>query len=122
MRKLYSMYVKPSFRKTMPIIKTLNRALIDLPAPPNLTIMWNFGSLLGFCLVLQMVTGVLVAFHYTPHEAHAFDSCIHICRDVNYGWILRGLHANGASFFFCFCMYILGEGCTMDLIVYWRRE
>uniref|UniRef100_UPI0030DEEEB9 cytochrome b n=1 Tax=Synelmis amoureuxi TaxID=3053537 RepID=UPI0030DEEEB9 len=97
-------------RKTHPLLKIINNSLIDLPAPPNLSIWWNFGSLLGLCLVIQILTGILLAMHYTPHVDHAFSSVAHICRDVNYGWLLRNIHANGASAFF-FCMYIhVGRG------------
>lgn len=97
-------------RKTHPLIRILNRSLIDLPAPSNLSVWWNFGSLLGLCLVLQILTGLLLAIHYTPHTDFAFASVAHIARDVNNGWLLRALHANGASIFFA-CIYIhIGRG------------
>jgi len=70
------------------------------PVPRNLNYMWNFGVLAGFCLVLQIVTGVIMAMHYTPNTAEAFNSTEHIMRDVNWGWMLRYAHANGASAFF----------------------
>nr|AXS66159.1 cytochrome b [Tenebrionoidea sp. 3 KM-2017] len=92
-------------RKTSPIIKIVNNSLIDLPSPSNISTMWNFGSLLGICLMIQIITGLFLAMHYTPNISNAFDSIIHICRDVNNGWILRTIHANGASFFFI-CIYI----------------
>lgn len=74
--------------------------LIDLPEPSNLTYLWGFGSILGLCLVIQILTGIFLAMHYTPHVDLAFNSVEHIMRDVNYGWVLRYLHANGASMFF----------------------
>jgi len=97
-------------RKTHPALKILNGSLIDLPAPRNLSSLWNFGSLLGLCLILQILTGLFLSIHYSPHISLAFSSISHIIRDVNYGWILRSLHANGASLFFL-CLYIhVGRG------------
>nr|APX39176.1 cytochrome b [Altica ampelophaga] len=97
-------------RKTSPLIKIINNSLITFPAPSNISTMWNFGSLLGLCLIVQILTGLFLAMHYCPNVSLAFDSVIHICRDVNYGWLLRTLHANGASFFFI-CIYIhIGRG------------
>lgn len=97
-------------RKSHPAIKIINSSLIDLPAPNNLSIWWNFGSLLGLCLGIQIVTGLFLAIHYTPHIDLAFSSVAHITRDVNYGWLLRNLHANGASWFFI-CIYLhVGRG------------
>nr|WQA11536.1 cytochrome b [Melanodrymia sp. B LZ-2023] len=92
-------------RKTHPIFKMINNAVIDLPAPSNFSIWWNFGSMMGVCLVIQILTGMFLAMHYTPHTDLAFTSIIHIMRDVNNGWILRSIHANGGSCFFI-CMYI----------------
>lgn len=91
-------------RKTHPILKIVNGALIDLPAPSNLSIWWNFGSLLGLCLGIQIVTGLFLAMHYTAHVDLAFSSVVHITRDVSYGWLLRSIHANGGSWFFI-CIY-----------------
>nr|YP_010154888.1 cytochrome b [Melanophila acuminata]QQX28207.1 cytochrome b [Melanophila acuminata] len=97
-------------RKTHPLFKIINHALIDLPTPSNISAWWNFGSLLGLCLGIQIVTGLFLAMHYTAHIDLAFSSVIHICRDVNYGWLIRTLHANGASFFFI-CLYLhIGRG------------
>ena len=73
---------------------------VAYPTPKNLNYWWNFGSLAGIVLVLQIVTGIVLAMHYTPHTSMAFDSVEHIMRDVNYGWLLRYAHANGASMFF----------------------
>nr|YP_003934268.1 cytochrome b [Dendropoma gregarium]ADI79379.1 cytochrome b [Dendropoma gregarium] len=99
-----------SVRKTHPLMKLVNNALVDLPAPSNLSIWWNFGSLLGLLLGVQIVTGLLLAAHYTASVDHAFTSVIHILRDVNSGWILNGIHANGASMVFL-CLYIhIGRG------------
>nr|YP_004733171.1 cytochrome b [Koreocobitis naktongensis]AEE11942.1 cytochrome b [Koreocobitis naktongensis] len=94
-----------SLRKTHPLIKIANDALIDLPAPSNISVWWNFGSLLGLCLITQILTGLFLAMHYTSDITTAFSSVAHICRDVNYGWLIRNIHANGASFFFI-CIYI----------------
>ena len=84
----------------LPIFSWGNEHLIEYPAPRNLNYWWNFGSLAGFMLVVQIVTGVILAMHYTPHVDHAFKSTEHIMRDVEWGWMMRYLHANGASMFF----------------------
>uniref|UniRef100_UPI0030FEE854 cytochrome b n=1 Tax=Struwela camposi TaxID=2859449 RepID=UPI0030FEE854 len=97
-------------RKSHPLIKIVNNVLIDLPAPNNLSIWWNFGSLLALCLGIQLITGIFLAMHYASHVDLAFSSVAHISRDVNYGWLLRSLHANGASWFFI-CLYLhIGRG------------
>nr|AIW06268.1 cytochrome b [Ephemerella sp. MT-2014] len=97
-------------RTQHPLFKIANSALVDLPAPSNISTWWNFGSLLGLCLGVQIVTGLFLAMHYVPHIDLAFSSVTHICRDVNYGWLLRTLHANGASMFFV-CIYLhIGRG------------
>nr|YP_009255748.1 cytochrome b [Tenodera sinensis]AND97221.1 cytochrome b [Tenodera sinensis]AVE15702.1 cytochrome b [Tenodera sinensis]UUF67578.1 cytochrome b [Tenodera aridifolia brevicollis] len=97
-------------RKTHPLIKISNNALVDLPTPSNISSWWNFGSLLGLCLGIQIMTGLFLAMHYSAHIDLAFSSVAHICRDVNYGWLLRTLHANGASMFFI-CIYLhIGRG------------
>lgn len=97
-------------RKRHPLFKIANGALVDIPIPRNISIFWNFGSLLGLCLVLQIATGLFLAIHYTARIDLAFSRVTHICRDVNYGWLLRTLHANGASFFFI-CLYAhIGRG------------
>lgn len=99
-----------SLRKTHPLLKIANDALVDLPAPVNISIWWNFGSLLGLCLAIQLLTGLFLAIHYTADTSTAFSSVAHICRDVNFGWLIRNLHANGASFFFI-CIYLhVGRG------------
>nr|YP_009700650.1 cytochrome b [Xenopus fischbergi]QEQ13747.1 cytochrome b [Xenopus fischbergi] len=100
----------PNIRKSHPLIKIINNSFIDLPAPSNISSWWNFGSLLGICLITQIVTGLFLAMHYTADTSMAFSSVAHICRDVNYGWLIRNLHANGASFFFI-CIYLhIGRG------------
>nr|ADW41375.1 cytochrome b [Drosophila melanica] len=97
-------------RTSHPLLKIANNALVDLPTPINISSWWNFGSLLGLCLIIQILTGLFLAMHYTADVNLAFYSVNHICRDVNYGWLLRTLHANGASFFFI-CIYLhVGRG------------
>jgi len=83
-----------------PLITILTNHLIDYPTPVNLSYWWGFGSAAGIFLVVQLVTGIALAMHYTPHIDLAFHSVEHIMRDVNYGWLLRYMHANGASMFF----------------------
>nr|QID03257.1 cytochrome b [Homidia socia] len=97
-------------RKTNPLTKMLNGALIDLPSPLNISAWWNFGSLLGLCLITQILTGLFLAMHYTADVNLAFNSVSHISRDVNYGWLLRAIHANGASFFFIALYLHAGRG------------
>jgi ubiquinol-cytochrome c reductase cytochrome b subunit len=94
-----------ALRKPHPITKIINNALIDLPAPSNISLWWNFGSLLGVCLGSQLITGILLTIHYCPNTELAFSRVVHISQDVYYGWLLRTLHANGASFFFI-CLYL----------------
>nr|AAF15168.1 cytochrome b [Eliurus majori]QCT05362.1 cytochrome b [Eliurus majori]QCT05363.1 cytochrome b [Eliurus majori]QCT05364.1 cytochrome b [Eliurus majori]QCT05367.1 cytochrome b [Eliurus majori] len=99
-----------NIRKSHPLLKIINHSFIDLPTPSNISSWWNFGSLLGICLVLQIATGLFLAMHYTSDTTTAFSSVTHICRDVNYGWLIRYLHANGASMFFI-CLFIhVGRG------------
>nr|QJD26716.1 cytochrome b [Cymbiola nobilis] len=105
-------------RKVHPILKVLNGAFIDLPAPSNLSVWWNFGSLLGLCLVIQIGTGLFLAMHYTAHVDLAFNSVMHISRDVSYGWLLRAIHANGGSWFFI-CLYLhVGRGMYYGSYMY----
>ncbi|AHY04274.1 cytochrome b (mitochondrion) [Poecilia reticulata] len=99
-----------NLRKSHPLLKIANDALVDLPTPLNISAWWNFGSLLGLCLVAQILTGLFLAMHYTSDISLAFSSVAHICRDVNYGWLIRNMHANGASLFFI-CLYLhIGRG------------
>jgi len=84
--------------------------LVDLPAPANISYFWGFGSLLGLCLIIQMATGIFLAMHFTAHVDLAFNSVEHIMRDVNYGWLIRYAHANGASMFFVMVFIHIGRG------------
>nr|YP_003058390.1 cytochrome b [Oryzias javanicus]ACX70681.1 cytochrome b [Oryzias javanicus]BAH84931.1 cytochrome b [Oryzias javanicus] len=107
-----------NIRKTHPLLKIANDALVDLPAPSNISVWWNFGSLLGLCLMAQILTGLFLAMHYTSDITTAFSSVAHICRDVNYGWLIRNMHANGASFFFI-CIYMhIGRGLYYGSYLY----
>lgn len=96
--------------KNNPLIKIISNSLINLPTPSNISTIWNFGRLLGLCLIIQIFTGIFLAIHYCPNIDLAFNRVAHICRNVNYGWLIRTLHANGASFFFI-CLYThIGRG------------
>nr|YP_009720919.1 cytochrome b [Saltator similis]AFQ38160.1 cytochrome b [Saltator similis]QGM79691.1 cytochrome b [Saltator similis] len=107
-----------NLRKNHQILKIINDALIDLPAPSNISTWWNFGSLLGVCLITQIITGLLLAMHYTADTSLAFSSVAHMCRDVQFGWLIRNLHANGASFFFI-CVYLhIGRGIYYGSYLY----
>nr|YP_009545856.1 cytochrome b [Ophionotus victoriae]AYO99648.1 cytochrome b [Ophionotus victoriae] len=97
-------------RKNHPVIKIANNSLWDLPTPSNLSAWWNFGSLIGLCLITQIITGIFLAMHYTADITLAFSSVSHICRDVNYGWLLRNIHANGGSMFFVCIYFHMGRG------------
>jgi ubiquinol-cytochrome c reductase cytochrome b subunit len=96
--------------KTNVLLRLLNSYIVDSPEPANISYLWNFGSLLGTCLVIQILTGVFLAMHYQPHVDFAFNSVEHIMRDVNAGWILRYTHANVASFFFIFVYAHIARG------------
>ena len=96
--------------KSHPLLKILNSYLIDAPHHLILSYLWNFGSLLGLCLVIQIVTGVTLAMHYTPSVLEAFNSVEHIMRDVNNGWLIRYLHSNTASAFFFLVYLHIGRG------------
>nr|UPL65596.1 cytochrome b [Leptocoris augur] len=108
-------------RKTHPLLKIMNN-VVDLPTPSNISLWWNFGSLLGLCLMIQIITGIFLAMHYTANVELAFNSVVHICRDVNNGWLIRNSHANGASLFFI-CLYLhVGRGLyygSYKLIMTW---
>ncbi len=84
----------------LPVISLVRGSFVDFPTPKNLNYWWTFGGILAIMLVAQIVTGVVLVMHYTPSTGSAFDSVEHIMRDVNFGWMLRYLHANGASMFF----------------------
>ena len=96
--------------KSQILLRLVNSYLIDSPEPANLSYLWNFGSLLGTCLVLQILTGIFLAMHYQPHLDFAFNSVEHIMRDVNNGWAVRYTHANVASFFFIFVYAHIARG------------
>jgi ubiquinol-cytochrome c reductase cytochrome b subunit len=96
--------------KSHPLISLVNGYLVDSPQPSNISYLWNFGSLLGFCLVIQIVTGVTLAMHYNPSVLEAFNSVEHIMRDVNNGWLIRYLHSNTASAFFFIVYLHIGRG------------
>jgi ubiquinol-cytochrome c reductase cytochrome b subunit len=82
------------------LLSFVSNHILSYPTPINLNYAWSFGALAGICLVIQIITGIFLAMHYVPHITLAFDSVEHIMRDVNYGWLIRYCHANGASFFF----------------------
>lgn len=96
--------------KSNALLSIVNSYVVDSPQPANLSYAWNFGSLLAFCLGTQIVTGIFLAMHYTPQVDLAFVSVEHIMRDVNYGWLLRYIHANVASFFFIFVYSHVARG------------
>jgi len=107
-----------NLRKTHPLIRIVNESLVELPTPINISAWWNFGSLLGVCLVIQIMSGLFLAIHYAGDVALAFSRVIYIIRDVNYGWMLRIIHANGASFFFI-CIYLhIGRGMYYSSYLY----
>ena len=84
----------------LPVVRLAYDSMIDFPTPKNLNYWWTFGGILAVCLGIQLVTGIVLAMHYVPHVDHAFASVERIMRDVNYGWLIRYMHANGASMFF----------------------
>lgn len=96
--------------KSHPLLKLVNSYVIDSPQPSNISFLWNFGSLLAFCLVIQIITGVTLAMHYNANVLEAFNSVEHIMRDVNNGWLLRYLHSNTASAFFFIVYLHIGRG------------
>jgi ubiquinol-cytochrome c reductase cytochrome b subunit len=99
-----------SLRKNHSLFKIINNALVDLPAPLNISTWWSIGSILGLCLITQILTGLFLAIHYTGDISIAFNRVAHITRDVNYGWLLRVIHANGASLFFVALYLHIGRG------------
>jgi ubiquinol-cytochrome c reductase cytochrome b subunit len=106
------------FRKQHPLIKIINGVLIDLPTPANLSVNWNYGSLLGLILVLQLVTGIVLSMRFSGHASISFDSVIMIYQDADYGWLLRLVHSTGASFFFLFLYLHIGRGLYYGSYVY----
>jgi quinol-cytochrome oxidoreductase complex cytochrome b subunit len=92
------------------LLSMVNDYLIDSPAPANINYFWGFGSLLGLNFIIVIVSGITLAMHFTPHVDLAFSSVEHIMRDVNNGWLIRYIHANGASFFFIYVYIHIGRG------------
>nr|AIW06236.1 cytochrome b [Araneae sp. MT-2014] len=99
-----------SLRKEDKVLSIINGSLVDLPSPSSLTYFWNFGSLLGLFLMSQILTGLFLSFYFSGDVILSFDSVVHMMRDVNYGWLLRVLHANGASMFFLLMYIHIGRG------------
>ena len=95
--------------KSHSLLRLYNSYVVDSPQPSNISYLWNFGSLLATCLVIQILTGCFLAMHYQPHVDFAFNSVEHIMRDVNNGWLIRYIHANVASFFFIFVYGHIGR-------------
>jgi len=105
-------------RLSHPLFKILNNSLIDLPTPSNISTWWNFGSLLGIFILIQITSGLFLSIHYSANIEIAFETIIHICRNVEYGWLIRTIHANGASFFFL-CLYLhVGRGIYYNSYIY----
>jgi ubiquinol-cytochrome c reductase cytochrome b subunit len=96
--------------KSHPLLRLANSYIIDSPQPSNISYLWNFGSLLALCLIIQIATGVTLAMHYNPSVLEAFNSVEHIMRDVNNGWLIRYLHSNTASAFFFLVYLHIGRG------------
>jgi quinol-cytochrome oxidoreductase complex cytochrome b subunit len=94
----------------IPLISILNSHIIDYPTPSNINYFWDLGALAGLCLAIQIITGILLAMHYTAHVDWAFNSIEHIMRDVNNGWLIRYVHSNGASMFFIVTYIHIGRG------------
>nr|YP_010586171.1 cytochrome b [Eubasilissa sinensis]UZZ43933.1 cytochrome b [Eubasilissa sinensis] len=105
-------------KSSHPIFKIMTNALIDLPIPSNISFWWNMGSLLGICLIIQILTGLFLTMNYVPNIELAFDSINHIYRNVNYGWFIRSLHANGASFFFIVLYLHVGRGIYYESFMF----
>nr|YP_010610874.1 cytochrome b [Idiocerus consimilis]WAP91695.1 cytochrome b [Idiocerus consimilis] len=99
-----------AMRKKNELFKIINYSIVDLPTPINLSYWWNFGSILGMCLMIQLISGIMLSMHYTANVDMAFNSVSHISRDVNYGWLIRTIHSNGASLFFMMMYNHTGRG------------
>lgn len=106
------------FYKASFLTSLIYKSLYNYPVPVNLNYLWNFGVIAGFILALQIITGILLASHYVPEGSIAFSSIQHIMRDVNSGWLLRYLHANGASMFFLVVYIHLFRGFFYGSIVF----
>nr|QLY89900.1 cytochrome b [Ironoquia dubia] len=101
-----------------PVIKIMTNALINLPTPSNISYLWNMGSLLGLCLIIQILTGLFLTMNYTPNIELAFNSIDHIYRNVNLGWLIRSIHSNGASFFFIVLYLHVGRGIYYESFMF----
>ena len=99
-----------AIRKSNTFLSILNDYLVDSPEPSNISYWWNLGSLLGVCLVIQLATGIFLAMHYSSNLELAFISVQHIMIDVNFGWLIRYCHSNGAGFFFIFVYMHMARG------------
>lgn len=109
-----------SFRKSHPLIKIVNGTIIDLPTPANISINWNYGSLLGLVLIIQLVTGIVLALRFSGRVDLSFDAVIGIYQDPDYGWLVRLIHSTGASFFFLFIYLHIGRGLYYGSYVYFE--
>jgi len=107
-----------NIRKSHPIINIINRSFIDLPSPSNISYLWNFGSLLGLCLIIQILTGLFLAIHFSANTEISFSVISHISRNVNFGWFLRSLHANGASIFFISIYIHIARGIYYNSFIF----
>jgi len=109
--------MKNQYKSTSPIIKIISNSLAKLPTPSNISYIWNIGSLLGLILITQIVSGILISFHYTANVRIAFESTVHIIREVNQGWLLRNTHINGASMFFVFAYIHITRGIMFSSFI-----
>lgn len=107
-----------SFRKNHPLLKIVNNTIIDLPSPSNISLNWNYGSLLGLVLLVQIISGLILATRFSGHSDLSFDSVIFLYQDSNYGWLVRLIHSTGASFFFLFLYLHIGRGLYYGSYVY----
>nr|AVV48255.1 cytochrome b [Escharoides angela] len=107
---LQVLYVKEEYPHKHYLLLLILKHVTSLAAPKNLSSMWTFGSLTGICLATQIATGFFLAMFFTADVSLAFDSALHISRDINYGWLIRNIHANGASMFFVCCYIHVGRG------------
>lgn len=109
------------FVKKNSLVEFVYHAAVSYKPPITLTYFWNFGVLALVCLVIQLVTGIFLAMHYVASPEHAFNSVEHIMRDVNYGWLIRYLHANGASMFFLVVYVHIFRGLYYGSYMYPRQ-
>lgn len=104
------------------LLAIVDSHIIDYPTPRNLNYMWSFGSSAGICLGIQIITGIFLAMHYVPKMEFAFYSIEHIMRNVKYGWVVRYLHANGASMFFMVVYAHIFRGLYYGSYIYPRQK